>query len=283
MQPFGTHLRRWRRARGLSQLALANETATSARHLSFLESGRSVPGREMVMRLAAALAVAPGELDAALVAAGHAPSGARPVPLPEDAPALERAIGSLLEAHAPLPGIALDERWYAIGANAGAARLMALTGAAGPPSGPSPDRLDLVAWLAAHARPGGALVNGREVAAHGLARARIEHARTAPGSADERRFADCARRLEAVLEAHGDAPERAGTNAPDRAPDRAPGERAGTATTLALRVERDAVRLSLRSVLIAFTALDRPDVRAPTVELFYAEDETTAAWFEAPP
>ena len=274
MQPFGAHLRRWRRARGLSQLALATETGTSARHLSFLESGRSAPGREMVMRLAAALAVAPGELDAGLVAAGHAPSGARPVPLPEDAPALERAIGSLLEAHSPLPGIALDEHWYAIGANAGAARLMTLlTG-----TEPSADRFDLVEWLVAHAGPGGALANGREILAHGLARARVEHARTAPGSASERRFGDCAGRLEDALAAHGRVPRREG----DAATGPAPAEpRGAAATTLALRVERGPVRLSLRSVMVAFTALDRADVRAPTVELFYAEDEDTAAWFAA--
>jgi transcriptional regulator with XRE-family HTH domain len=72
-QPFGEHLRHWRRHRRLSQLALAQEADISTRHLSFVETGRSVPSREMVLRLAERLAIPLRERNTLLVAAGYAP------------------------------------------------------------------------------------------------------------------------------------------------------------------------------------------------------------------
>jgi transcriptional regulator with XRE-family HTH domain len=70
--PFGALLRQWRALRGLSQLALASEAATTTRHLSFLETGRASPSREMVLRLAEALDVPLRERNALLDAAGFA-------------------------------------------------------------------------------------------------------------------------------------------------------------------------------------------------------------------
>ena len=72
-QPFGAHLRHWRQHRRLSQLDLASEADISTRHLSFVETGRSVPSREMVLRLAERLDVPLRERNALLVAAGYAP------------------------------------------------------------------------------------------------------------------------------------------------------------------------------------------------------------------
>src|SRR6478672_7370342 len=70
---FGDHLRDWRQRRRLSQLDLAQEAEISTRHLSFVETGRSVPSREMVIRLAERLDVPLRERNAMLVAAGYAP------------------------------------------------------------------------------------------------------------------------------------------------------------------------------------------------------------------
>src|SRR4051812_10687139 len=70
---FGEHLRDWRQRRRLSQLDLAHEADISTRHLSFVETGRSVPSREMVLRLAERLDVPLRERNALLVAAGYAP------------------------------------------------------------------------------------------------------------------------------------------------------------------------------------------------------------------
>ena len=71
---FGRHLKQWRTARHMSQLALATEAGVSARHLSFLETGRAQPSREMVQLLAGMLDVPLGERNALLVSAGYAPA-----------------------------------------------------------------------------------------------------------------------------------------------------------------------------------------------------------------
>jgi len=80
---FGTVLRRWRTARGMSQLTLATEAGISTRHLSFLETGRAQPSREMVQLLAGMLDVPFGDRNTLLVSAGYAPAfGARPLSAP---------------------------------------------------------------------------------------------------------------------------------------------------------------------------------------------------------
>ena len=71
---FGSRLRLWRVRRGLSQLDLAGAAGSSQRHVSFLESGRAQPSREMVLRLAAALDVPLRQQNALLLAAGFAPA-----------------------------------------------------------------------------------------------------------------------------------------------------------------------------------------------------------------
>ena len=82
--PFGRILRQWRGARHLSQLALATEAGISTRHLSFLETGRAQPSREMVQLLGGMLDVPLGERNALLVSAGYAPVyGDRPLGAPE--------------------------------------------------------------------------------------------------------------------------------------------------------------------------------------------------------
>src|SRR5437868_6609162 len=72
-QPVGTLLREWRQRRRISQLDLACEAAISAKHLSFLETGRSAPSREMLLHLAEQLQIPLRERNVLLVAAGYAP------------------------------------------------------------------------------------------------------------------------------------------------------------------------------------------------------------------
>lgn len=72
-RPFGEHLRHWRQQRRLRQLDLAQEAEISTRHLSFVETGRAMPSREMVLRLAERLQVPLRERNALLVAAGYTP------------------------------------------------------------------------------------------------------------------------------------------------------------------------------------------------------------------
>src|ERR1700722_7558800 len=101
--PIGELLRGWPRRRNLSQLELAGEADVSARHLSFLETGRSRPSREMVIRLSEELDVPLRERSALLLAAGSAPVYTE---RPLDAPEMEsvrEAIDRFLRAHEPYP------------------------------------------------------------------------------------------------------------------------------------------------------------------------------------
>jgi transcriptional regulator with XRE-family HTH domain len=123
-RPVGDLLRGWRQRRRLSQLDLAMEAEVSARHLSFLETGRARPSREMLMRLAEPLEIPLRERNELLVAAGFAPV------YPErglDAPALRaarEAVERVLTGHEPYPALAVDRHWTMLAANDAVAPLL---------------------------------------------------------------------------------------------------------------------------------------------------------------
>ncbi len=128
--PVGDLLRGWRQRRRLSQLDLANDAEVSARHLSFLETGRSRPSREMLLRLAERLEVPLRERNELLLAAGFAPAyGRRALDAPDMA-AVTRALDLVLTAYEPFPALVVDRSWELVMANAGVAPL--LDGVAGP-------------------------------------------------------------------------------------------------------------------------------------------------------
>jgi transcriptional regulator with XRE-family HTH domain len=114
---IGDHLREWRQRRHLSQLDLAGEAEISARHLSFVETGRAAPSRDMVLRLAERLDVPLRERNVLLMAAGFAPAFSQRA---LDDPALKsarRAIDLVLKAHEPNPALAVDRHWNLVSAN----------------------------------------------------------------------------------------------------------------------------------------------------------------------
>lgn len=114
---FGDHLRRWREHRRKSQLDLAQDAEVSTRHLSFVETGRSVPSREMVIRLAERLDVPLRERNAMLVAAGYAPMY-RERSLDDPALAAARqAVDLILRSHEPYPALAVDRHWNLVAGN----------------------------------------------------------------------------------------------------------------------------------------------------------------------
>lgn len=115
-QPVGDRLRLMRESRGFSQLRLASEADVSPRHLSYLETGRSSPSREVLLRLADHLGAPAHARNELLLAAGFAP-----VYHVEDA-AVEEVIEparQVLRAHEPLPAMAVDRLWNLLGANSG--------------------------------------------------------------------------------------------------------------------------------------------------------------------
>lgn len=114
---FGALLRGWRLRRRLSQLELSAESGVSSRHLSFLETGRASPSRDMVLRLAEWLDVPLRERNMLLTAAGYAPTyDRRSIDAPEMA-AVNAAIQTILSGHEPNPAIALDRYWNIIMTN----------------------------------------------------------------------------------------------------------------------------------------------------------------------
>jgi transcriptional regulator with XRE-family HTH domain len=122
--PFGSMMREWRQRRRLSQLDLAIEADVSARHVSFIETGRSTPSRAMVLRLAEVLNVPLREQNQLLMAAGLAPIyGERSLADPEMA-AVRDGVDRVLAAYNPYPCVVVDRTWQIVHANAGAAVLL---------------------------------------------------------------------------------------------------------------------------------------------------------------
>jgi transcriptional regulator with XRE-family HTH domain len=115
--PFGEHLRQWRQRRRMSQLDLSAEADISTRHLSFVETGRSLPSREMVLRLFERLDVPLRDRNAMLMSAGYAPMY-RERPLDDPALAAARkAVELVLKGHEPFPALAVDRHWNMVASN----------------------------------------------------------------------------------------------------------------------------------------------------------------------
>jgi transcriptional regulator with XRE-family HTH domain len=122
--PVGNLLRVWRQRRRMSQLDLACEAEISTKHLSFLETGRARPSREMVLHLAAHLAVPLRERNALLHAAGFAPAYSERR-LDEPALAAARAaVEAVLQGHMPYPALAVDRHWTVLAAKPMVSRLL---------------------------------------------------------------------------------------------------------------------------------------------------------------
>src|SRR5580658_1755564 len=116
--PFGDLLREWRQRRRLSQLELACQAEISTRHLSFVETGRAQPSRDMLLHLSEQLDVPVRERNVLLVAAGYAPIfPERPLEHPALA-AARAAVDLVLERQKPYPAFALDRHWRIVASNA---------------------------------------------------------------------------------------------------------------------------------------------------------------------
>jgi transcriptional regulator with XRE-family HTH domain len=121
----GAMLQSWRKARQLSQLALANEAEISPRHLSFVETGRARPSREMVLLLASALDVPLRERNTLLLAAGFAPMYAESnLDAPTLAP-VRAALEAILRQQEPFPAVVMNRHWDIVTSNQAASRFFA--------------------------------------------------------------------------------------------------------------------------------------------------------------
>jgi len=255
---FGTLLRKWRQARGVSQLDLALSCGASQRHLSFLESGRARPSRGMVLQLAVALNVPLRHQNGMLLAAGFAPAFG---PQPADAPALapvNKALDHAMGMQEPFPAVVVDRHYTLLRANRGAQALLAFAAGGTPPEGP----INLVQlMLGPHLRD--VVENWAEVATWMVRRLRAEALLEDPVEGGRSPLAEML-----------DSPELETLAAQSREPGPMP-------PVLPTRFRRGEVRLSLFSMIATIgTPLDASlqDLR---LELFYPMDEATTAWFRA--
>lgn len=249
----GDMMRNWRRRRRMSQLSLALDAEVSARHLSFVESGRARASREMLMRLADQLAMPLRERNRLLLAGGYAPlHGELPLDAPDMA-AARSAVEAVLKGHEPFPALAIDRRWTLVAANSGAAALMARAAPRllAPP----------VNVLRLSLDPEGlapAILNLAEWRHHLLGRLRAEGA----ASCDE-----------ALMQLHA---ELAALPAPpSKTP---PSGVARIAVPLMLRAPSGEA-LSLISTTTIFGTASDVTLSELTLESFFPADEATRAWF----
>lgn len=120
---FGEQLRDWRQRRRMSQLDLASVAELSTRHLSFVETGRSKPSRDMVMRISEALEMPLRSRNSLLVAAGFAPIFAeKPFDAESDA---REVVQRILDCHMPFPALAVDRHWHLVAHNAAVTAFLA--------------------------------------------------------------------------------------------------------------------------------------------------------------
>jgi transcriptional regulator with XRE-family HTH domain len=165
---FGARLRWWRERCGLPQLGLAGLAETSQRHLSFLESGRAKPSREMVLRLAAVLQLPLRQQNELLLLAGFAPVWRESDLAAPELAAVNRALDHMLAQQEPYPAFVVDRRWNLLRANAGAARLIELLSGPTPPQPATANAVNLADALMSPAGLRPTIVNWDEVALYFL-------------------------------------------------------------------------------------------------------------------
>jgi len=271
---FGTHLRYWRLKRGLSQLELSGQSDISQRHLSFLESGRAQPSRQMVMRLGAVLDLPPRERNTLLVEAGFAPLYRMRALEHPDLDSVKRAIDLMLAKQEPYPALVVDRLWNLTMQNRAAARLMRwLTtppGTAAPPPSPAAGPSDVgdppPNLLAAMLDPRGLrpfIRNWPEVAADVLLWVHREVLAEGAGGAASVLLAQ----LERIDGVPADWRARSAANP--------------SAPFLSLVLEKDGVTLNVFTTITTLGTPHDVTLNELRIESFFPADDTTAAWFDA--
>jgi transcriptional regulator with XRE-family HTH domain len=250
LSPFGTLLRRWRRQRGTSQLRLAGDAGTSARHVSFIETGRSRPREGLVLRLADALDVPLRERNDLLRAAGLSPLYPERALADDELRPFRRIVEQLLMQQEPFPAIVIDRYWNVVDSNRAGKLFLGLG-----PGGDTPNAVELL--LA----PGGwreMLENFAEVA-WGLAY-RLRREAAEAGSDPE--LETLVRRAEAWLE-----------RVPRPVPD-------ASDAIVCPRVRVGDQVLSTISTIARFGTARDVTIDELRVELMFPADDVTAAFFE---
>ena len=250
MTPFGQRLKHWRRLRRVSQLDVSLRSGVSPRHISFLETGRSRPGRDVILRLADALDVPPRDCNELLRSAGFGPAfGERSLDDGELTP-FRDMLDRMLVAHEPFPAVIITAWWEFVAANRAARRMMATPPVDGP--------LNLIDVLLAPGPRRRAFVDFAETAHMMVDRLRREASQN-----PDPRVAEVLERARTQIRAIPRPPAMSGTAPP----------------AMRVRLKAGDQVLSLVATIARFTdAMDATldDLR---VELLFPADESTERFF----
>jgi transcriptional regulator with XRE-family HTH domain len=261
---FAAALRYWRGKRGVSQLRLSLDSGISQRHLSFLETGRAQPGRDLIIKLGIVLDIPLRQRNAMLLAAGFAPAyRERNLSDPEMA-AVKQALDFMLAQAAPYPAFVVDRLWNLVMANEPAARMMRFF--LGMPDHAPIPRDGSVNVLRLTLDPNGLrpwLENWEEVSADLLQWVQREAMGDGPGS-------EAAELLDGLMALPGIAEASRQPNL-DRL----------ALPFLPVRLKKDDVALKLFTTITTLGTPHDVTVHELRLESFFPADEASRAWFQS--
>lgn len=261
---FAAALRYWRGKRGVSQLRLSTDSGISQRHLSFLETGRAQPGRDLIIKLGIVLDIPLRQRNAMLLAAGFAPAYRERNLSDPEMEAVKQALDFMLAQAAPYPAFVVDRLWNLVMANEPAARMMRFF--LGLPAHAPIPRDGSVNVLRLTLDPNGlrpCLENWQEVSADLLQWVQREAMGDGPGS-------EAAQLLEELMALPGIAQASRQPNL-DRL----------ALPFLPVRLTKDDVTLKLFTTITTLGTPHDVTVHELRLESFFPADEASRAWFQA--
>lgn len=259
---FAAALRYWRGKRGYSQLRLSTDSGISQRHISFLESGRSQPSRDLILKLGVALDIPLRERNVMLLAAGFAPAYQERKMDDPELRAVKQALDFMLAQQAPYPALVVDRLWNLVMSNEPANGFMKWL-LDMPPDAPIP-RDGSVNVLKLMMAPGGVrrhLRNGHEVGADLLHWIQREAMSDGPGSEATALLAE----LMAMAGLEGGLP--------------APNLDRRALPFLPLQIAKDDVELNLFTTITTLGTPHDVTVHELRLEAFFPADDVSAGWF----
>jgi transcriptional regulator with XRE-family HTH domain len=260
---FATALRYWRDKRGYSQLRLSAESRISQRHISFLESGRSQPSRELILKLGTALDIPLRQRNVMLLAAGFAPAyHERKLSDPELA-SVKQALDFMLAQQAPYPALVVDRLWNLVMSNGPAAMMMRWL-LDMPDSQPIPrEGVNILQLMLDPLAVRKHLVNWQDVCADLLHWIQREAMSDGPGS-------EATRLLEQLVALPG-----------IKAASQTPNLDTRVLPFLAMTIRKDGVELNLFTSITTMGTPHDVTVHELRIESFFPADAATAAWFKS--
>ncbi|MBQ5949374.1 helix-turn-helix domain-containing protein [Massilia sp. ST3] len=260
---FAAALRYWRGKRGISQLRLSVDSGISQRHLSFLETGRAQPGKDLILKLGLALDIPLRQRNAMLLAAGFAPAYRERNLEDPDMEAVKRALEFMLHQQSPYPALVVDRLWNLVMANEPAARMMRFF--LGLPAHAPIPRDGSVNVIRMTLDPNGlrpALVNWEEVCTDQLQWVQREAMGDGPGS-------EAARLLDELVALPGIAQAASQPNL-DRL----------ALPFMPITLRKDEVSLKLFTTITTLGTPHDVTVHELRLEAFFPADEASRRWFE---